>query len=199
MSSKTLETQKKILEAALELLEANSDRRQAVRMSDIANAAGVSRQAVYLHFATRAELLVAATRYLDERNDSDARLAPSRTASSGTERLDAFIDAWGSYIPEIYGVAKALLAMSETDGAAADAWTGRMQAMRQGCEAAINALAADDNLSPEHTPEQAADILWTLLSVRNWEQLTQECGWSQSKYQKTQKRLAHQLFVTIDA
>ena len=195
MSSKAFETRKKILEAALELLEANSGRRQAVRMSDIATAAGVSRQAVYLHFATRAELLVAATQYLDELNDSDARLAPSRTASSGSERLNAFIDAWGSYIPEIYGVAKALLAMGETDSAAADAWTGRMQAMRQGCEAAINALAADGNLSPEHTSDQATDILWTLLSVRNWEQLTQECGWSQSKYLKTQKQLARQLFL----
>ncbi len=199
MSSKSTETRNRILEAALGLLEANSGERQAVRMSDIARETGVSRQAVYLHFATRTELLVAATQYLDELLDSDTRLAPSRTAKTGVERLDAFIEAWGSFIPEIHGVAKALLAMGDTDQAAADAWNDRMQAMRQGCEAAINALATDNTLSPDHTPAEATDILWTLLSVRNWEQLTQQCHWPQPQYLKTQKHLAHQLFVKKDA
>ena len=32
------------------------------------------------------------------------------------------------------------------------------------------------------TKKTATDILWTLLSVRNWEQLTQDCGWSQQQY-----------------
>ena len=47
----------------------------------------ISRQGVYLHFASRTELLVAATRYLDEVLDVDRRLAPSRAATTGAERL----------------------------------------------------------------------------------------------------------------
>jgi AcrR family transcriptional regulator len=195
MSSRNLETRNRILIAVLKLLEAGFGPGRGVRMSDIAKEAGVSRQALYLHFATRTELLVAATQYLDELNDSDARLAASRRAKTGVERLDAFIDAWGSYIPEIYGVAKALLAMGESDEAAALAWSDRMQAMRRGCEAAINALADDDSLSSDHSPDRATDILWTLLSVHNWEQLTQQCAWTQSQYLKAQKHLAHQLFL----
>ncbi len=193
MSSKNSKTRDRILKAALKLLEASQGK--GVRMTDIAKEAGISRQALYLHFSTRAELLIASTYYLDEVKGVEERLVPSRTAQSGIERLDAFIEAWGTYIPEIYGIAKALLAMRDTDEAAAEAWDERMQGMREGCEAAINALNRDKILSPDHSPNQATDILWTMLSVRNWEQLTIECGWPQEKYIETLKSLARRIFV----
>lgn len=193
MSRPHLDTRSRILEAALNLLEAGQG--SGVRMTDIAKRAGITRQALYLHFTTRADLLIAATHYLDEVKGSDERLVPSRTARSGTERLDAFIEAWGAYIPEIYGIAKALMAMKDTDAAAAKAWDDRMQAMRQGCRAAIDALNEDATLTPDYSPDQASDILWTMLSVRNWEQLTFECGWSQKRYIKTLKSLARRILV----
>ena len=193
MSSDNLETRYRILQATLDLLEAGQGK--GVRMTDIAKRAGISRQAVYLHFATRAQLLIAATIYLDELKGSDERLVPSRAAPSGTERLDAFIEAWGAYIPEIYGVARALLAMRDTDHAAAEAWDQRMRDMREGCEAAIEALHRDGMLSSDQSPAQATDILWTMLSVRNWEQLTVDCGWPQQQYVETLKALARRLFV----
>lgn len=193
MSSGNPDTRSRILKSALELLEAS--RGQGVRMTDIAKRAGITRQALYLHFATRAELLVATTHYLDELKDAEQRLVPSRTAETGIERLEAFIEAWGAYIPEIHGVAKALLAMRDTDEAAAQAWDERMQDMREGCEAAIKALERDKMLSPEHSPRQATDILWTLLSVRNWELLTLGCGWPQERYIETLKSLARRIFV----
>ena len=164
-------------------------------MTDIAKDAGISRQAVYLHFPTRAELLVATSRYLDEVKNVDKRLAASRNAASGVERLEAFIDAWGNYIPEIYGIAKALFAMQDSDEAAKLAWADRMQAVRHGCEAAVQALKRDGVLSRDHTPKQATDILWTILSVRNWEQLTIECGWSQRRYVESTKLHARRILV----
>lgn len=179
MSSKNNETRHRILNAARDLLVAG--RNEAVRISDIAKKAGISRQAVYLHFPSRLDLLIATTRHVDELNDIDARLARSRVAT-GVERLDAFIEAWGNYIPEIYGVARALLAMQETDREAAEAWAGRMQAVRHGCEAAVRALQKEGLLTRDHTPEEATDLLWAMLSVRTWEQLTRESGWSQRKY-----------------
>ena len=143
-------------------------------------------------------MLIATTRYLDEIKGVEERLAPSRAAATGTDRLDAFIEAWGNYIPEIYGIAKALLAMRDTDEAAAEAWDERMQAVRHGCEAAIAVLNDDGRLSPGYLPDRATDILWTMLSVRNWEQLTIDCGWPQATYIDTLQALARQIFVVDD-
>ena len=193
MSSEASETRSRILAATVRMLEQHGG--HGVRMGDIARAAGISRQAVYLHFASRTELLVAATRHLDQLLDLERRLAPSRAAASGVERLALYIDFWGRYIPEIYGVAKALLVARDADPAAAAAWQDRMLAMRDGCRAAIEALHAEGRLQPQWTPEAATDALWTLLLVPNWENLTGECGWSTAQYVQRMTTLAGQAFV----
>lgn len=193
MSSKNNETRIRILKAAWHLLEASQGK--GVRLSDIAKQAGISRQAIYLHFSKRSEVLIATTRYIDEVKGVDSRLLASRTAENGMARMNAFIKAWGDYIPEIYGVAKALLAMKDTDEAAAMAWNDRMQALREGCEAIILALKSDGLLAAEYTPQEATDILWTFLSVRNWEQLTIECGWTTERYIEKIQLLAQGIFL----
>lgn len=179
-SEKGEATRKRILETAWRILE--SDDPAKSRMSDIAKQAGISRQALYLHFPSRSELLVATARYLDEVKDIDALLAPSRTAVSGKERLREWVEVWANYIPEIYGVGAALMRMMDSDEAARDAWADRMQAVRHGCAAAVEALAKDSELSDEWNEEAATDWLWTLLSVRNWELLVRQCGWEQTRY-----------------
>lgn len=197
MSSKKMNTRAKILESAWALLEEGTG--DAVRMSDIAKRAGISRQALYLHFPKRADLLIATTRYLDEVKNADARFDASREATSGLGRLAAFVEAWGNYIPEIHGVAKALMAMQETDQEAAEAWNDRMQAVRHGCNAAVDALGEDGALQEGLSSKQAVDLLWTILSVPNWRRLTVECGWSQSDYVAGMTRLAMQMLVKDDA
>lgn len=193
MSSKTLKTRRRILKASWKILL--NRRGKAVRMSDIAKAAKISRQALYLHFESRTDLLIATTLYIDEVKDIDGRLKQSREATSGLERLNAFIDAWGNYMPEIYGVAKALLALRDTDDAAAQAWDHRMTALRHGCHAAVTALANDNILSKNFSHDHAIDILWMMLAIRNWEQLTQQCGWSQQDYITNIKKQAHALLL----
>jgi len=193
MSSESIETRTRILEATVRMLEKHGGR--GVRMSDIAKETGISRQAVYLHFASRTELLVAATTYLDEKLDVDSRLAPSRGATSGVERLALYIECWGNYIPDIYGVAKALMLAQDTDEAAAAAWRDRMAAMRDGCRAAIEALHSDGTLAADWAPKKATDALWTMLLVPNWEALTIDCGWSTKQYIRWMKILAERTFV----
>ena len=197
MSSEKTETATRILEATVRTLEEHGGK--GVRMGDIARETGISRQAVYLHFASRTELLVAATRYLDRKLDVDSRLAPSRTASSGVERLRLYIECLGNYIPDIYGVAKALMVAKDTDEAAAAAWNDRMLAMRDGCRAAVDALYADGMLADEWTRPNATDALWTLLLVPNWENLTIECGWSTEAYVRRMTAVAERTFVTSPA
>ncbi|WP_323784931.1 TetR/AcrR family transcriptional regulator [Thalassovita sp.] len=192
MSRQSSQTRTRILTAAWHLLESGG----TVRMSDIAKQAGISRQALYLHFPTRADLLIATTRHLDEVKEVDTRLAASRAAGSGRERLALFVEAWGNYIPEIHGVACALMAMQDSDEEARNAWANRMQAVREGCEAAVEMIENDGLLVPGLNRKTATDLIWTLLSVRNWEQLRQDCGWSQDDYIAATKRLAELAIVT---
>lgn len=193
MSSEKNPTRVRILNAAWSLLEAGGG--QEVRMSDIAKAAKVSRQAVYLHFPNRAELLIATTRHLDTVHNVDAMLAESRAAATGDARLTAWIAAWGNYIPKIYGVAKALMAMQATDEEARAAWNDRMQAVRDGCAAAVAALSRDGCLTPEMSEQEATDLLWALLSVRTWEILRHDCAWSQARYIAHVTRVAQRALV----
>lgn len=193
MSSEKIETRTRILEATVRILEESGGR--GVRMGDIARESGISRQAVYLHFASRTELLVAAIRYTGDKLDVDSRLAPSRAAKTGVERLRLYIDFWGNYIPEIYGMARALMVAQDTDEAAAAAWRDRMWAMRDGCRAAIDALHADGTLAKGWTRPKATDALWTMLLVPNWEHLTIECGWSTREYIRRMTETARRTFV----
>lgn len=171
-------------------------RGQGVHMSDIAKAAGVSRQAVYLHFGSRTELMVATTHYVDQVRGLNERLRRSEAVTGGVELLEALVEFWGNYIPEIYGLGKALLAVRETDEAAAVAWNDRMTAVRRRCIKVIEALQRDGMLAAELSGDEAGDLLWTMLSVRNWEQLTVERGWTTSEYVSRMQTLLKRAFVT---
>lgn len=187
MSRKNRDTRSDILKATWELLEGG--RGNDVRMTDIAKKAGVSRQAVYMHFQNRTDLLIATTLYIDVVKNIDERLAKSRNAQTGTERVRAFLEAWCNYIPEIYGVAKALMIMGESDEAARNAWSNRLRAVREGCRAAIDAIHKEGKLLPEHSVEEATDLLCAILSVQTWENLVLDSGWPQERYVEKIKSL----------
>lgn len=177
MSREKNETRQKILDSTLKLLEANSGGKE-VRMSDIAKDAGFSRQAVYLHFPTRAELLIAVTYRLDEIYDAAGRLVKPTNAETGVRRLEAYIEAWFGYLPLIYGVVKAIMDMEDHDEAAKEAFDLRMQHIRKACETTILALQNDRQLPSHFTVETATDVLWTMLSIPVWEQYRFKCGWT---------------------
>ena len=181
------QTKTRILETTWKVLETRIDKN---RISDIATAVGISRQALYLHYPTRAELLIATTKHIDKVKKVNQRLELSRAAGSGIERLHFFIKAWGGYIPEIHGMSVALRNMRENDKAAAEAWDERMQAVRHGCQAAVRAIEKDGKLKSDLSEQVATDILWTLLTVENWEKLVLDCTWSQSEYEVMMIKLA---------
>src|ERR687889_1537042 len=166
-----------------------------VRMGDVAKGAGVSRQAVYDHFGSRADLMVATVRYGDAVLGLDERLGRYRALSSGIERLGAFVEFWGNYVPEIHGIARALMAARETDEAVAAAWDDRMGVVYEACRNIIERLHRDGTLAPGWPCNEAADLLWTMLSIRNWESLTIERGWSTSRYVGLMQQLTKRTFV----
>jgi len=167
MSSESSETKIKILSAALKLLVASNGK--DVRMSDIAKAAGVSRQAVYLNFESRTDLMVATIQYGDQINDAATQVQPWRDAE-GVEKLDVWIEFRGNCLPQIFGVAKSLMVARETDEAAAAAWLDRMADFRRSCHKTVCSLdqtgvmrcryasSSIDFLIPSIQPQQSTSM-----------------------------------------
>jgi AcrR family transcriptional regulator len=180
MSSGDPETRKRILDETWRLMEESGG--AEVRIADIARAAGVSRQAVYLHFASRTDLLVATVRHTDQVLELDRRLERLRAADSGPESLDEMVLFWADYLPHIYRLLKSLLAARDTDEAARAAWDDRMATLRDGCRGVIRCLEFDDSLAPQWTPEEAADLLYAMMGIGLWENLTADRDWTPDQY-----------------
>lgn len=151
-------------------------------MADIAKEAGVSRQAVYLHFPSRADLLIATMRHIDEVENVADQLAEVFTAETGREQLTVFLNAWCNYVPVIYGGARWLLAIRDDDPDAEAAWQDRMEGLYGACSSVVGALDADNELAANLTVTEATDLMWAMVSVRQWELLTLERGMSQERY-----------------
>lgn len=193
MSSESTDTRTRILQATWALMEQHPGR--PVSMGDVARAVGISRQAVYLHFGSRTELLVATSNYVDEVKGLAQRLERLQSAKTGIDLLDACVEVWGNYVPEIYGLAKALLASRDTDEAAAAAWDANMRCLRDVCDQIVEALERENVLASGWSRQQASEMLWTMLSINNWEQLIVDCGWSSTQYVTTMKNLLKRILV----
>ena len=183
-SPEILDTRERILRATWRLLEER--RGQSVRLEDVARAASVSRQAVYLHFGSRTTLFVETARYADESLKLIERIREACDAENGVVAIEAYVRFWAGYIPDIYGLAKALLLLCETDEAAAAAWNDRMTALREGCLTILRQVNREGRLAiPLASPwtvETAADYFYVALSIPTWESLTIERGWSREEY-----------------
>jgi AcrR family transcriptional regulator len=179
-----LDTRERILRATWRLLEER--RGQNVRLEDVARAASVSRQAVYLHFGSRTTLFVATARYADESLKLMERIREACDAETGVVAIEAYVRFWAAYVPDIYGLAKALLLLRETDEAAAAAWNDRMTALRDGCLTVLRQVDREGGpairLAAPWTVATAADYFYATLSIPTWESLTIERGWSSEEY-----------------
>ena len=172
----------RVLDAALRLIRKRGD--AAVTMAQIAKAARLSRQAVYLHFADRADLMVALARHVNESLGLPAEIQHLMNSPTGIEMIEAFVSMQARGNPAVWAVARAIDAVRRTDAAAARAWQSRLESRLAGCRAIVSRLKAEGSLRPGLAPSIAADLLWTMTSLRMWEDLVLEREWSPEQYQE---------------
>ena len=170
----------RILDAAWALVREQGTA-AAVTMAGIAEAAGVSRQLVYIHFTSRAGLLTAMARDHDRRSGFAARVAATRELPPA-EGLERLVREWLAYVPEILPVARALEAASITGEDGAEAWRDRMDDLREQFALAIGRVAAEGRLAPGWTEETATDWAWARAHLSGWQHLVQERGWDAGEY-----------------
>ena len=114
------DSRERILDTAFELVRAQGA--NAVTMAAIADAAGLSRQMVYVHCHSRAGLLTAMARDRDRRSGFADRVAAARELPPA-EALERLLSEWLAYVPEILPVARVPLAAGWTVDTATDwAW-----------------------------------------------------------------------------
>ena len=154
----------------------------SVTLADVAHAAGVSRQAVYLHFGSRAGLLVAMTRHHDRTSGFAEQVARIGDGPDPADDLAELIRAWCAYLPDILPVARALSAASAEDQDASSAWQDRMRALRREFERVLAPLAAGGRLAPGWSTAEAAAWVWATVHPDQWHHLVTECGWDPATF-----------------
>jgi len=155
-----------------------------VTLADVARAARVSRQALYLHFADRAELFVAVVRYADEQRGIAAAVRRIHDLPSGTAALREMAAMQATLNPTVWPLARLIDAVSRRDNAAERSWKDRLASRLQGCRAIVARLEKEGSLRSGLTTAVAADLLWTLTSLRTWEDLVLTRGWTAKEYRE---------------
>lgn len=194
-------TRSAVLEAAWDLMSGHG--RIDAGMSDIAAAAGVSRQTLFLAFGSRAGLLLAMVRHKDTQGDFVQRMrdiAKGTGASAAT--LHAFVDAWIDYLPHVYPVAIQLETAALLDPEVAVAWQDRIfgQGVRLGLDLILARMSAAGLLSRGTNAAHIADECLALIVPSAWRHLVVERGWTAEAFAASRHALLDSvLHCTLDA
>ena len=173
-------TRDRILDAAREILEKEGE--VAPTMSAIARAAGLSRQAVYLHFPDRTALLVALVEHVDRREDLAAGLETMRAAPDAAAEIRAWVDMQSWRNPRIAPLARALDHARHRDPASSEAWRDRTSNRMRGAVEIVRRLRRERILHPTWKSAEAAALLWEMTSFRVWDDLVNDAGMAPERY-----------------
>jgi AcrR family transcriptional regulator len=186
-------TRAAVLDAAWELLEEQGAQRTT--MAAVADRAGVSRRALYLHFSSRADLLLALHDHIDERLDLAASIRPIRQATDAVAALEAFALHLGRFHPRILRLDLALLQAKRDDPDVAVLVAQGQQRWLEGCRGIVQRLAEEGVLAEPWTVDTAADLLWSFMFPEALERLTVERGWTDERFGDLLAVLLHRTLV----
>ncbi len=171
-------TRERILKAAWQRL-LRGDR---ARLEDVAADAGVSRQAVYLHFGSRGGLLLALVDHIDETFGLQERIAEALSGASPVERLEATLRLMARYNGEIHAIAMAFARQAHDDPDLRAAFEDRMARRRAALRGLLEPLAREGRLRSGWSLEEATDLLWELSAPSSYEHLVVERDWPPERF-----------------
>jgi AcrR family transcriptional regulator len=173
-------TREALLSAARHLVEERGF--EAVTLAAVAEAAGVSHRALYLHFHSRSDLLTTLYRHLGVTEDLASSLARVWDSPDSVSALAE----WAAHIarshPRILAINRAIERARFTDPDAAALWDLTMRNWLKSCRRLAAWLDDDGSLSERWTAQSAADMLWTLMSWDVTERLVVSRKWSERRY-----------------
>ncbi len=164
-------TRQRILAAARSLIE---EGRTDVGLGEIGKRAGISRQAVYLHFASKAQLLTELVTWVEEQANLGALLAPVWTAKTGEEALRALVEAGAVFEPQTHALARVAERARDEDPAVAAIIAERMQRRYDGIRTVVARIAAEGRLTPGWDIDTATAFVWALTAPSTFHLLVED-------------------------
>lgn len=157
MSRESADSRIRILAAALEILREQAE----PSMGAIAARAGLSRQALYLHFDSRDELLMAVADWAGATIGLPERLARVARARSARTMLGLFIEVAVWQVGQVGPVIRTLDRIMETDSALAARWRTRNGRAARAAEI-VESLAGQRQLRADVGAGEAVAVLTAL-------------------------------------
>jgi AcrR family transcriptional regulator len=186
------QTRNRILTASWELIV---DRGSNLKLAEVAERAGVSRQALYLHFGDRTGLLLALIRHMDETLDLGKSLTHVHSAPDAAELLKRAMHLNAQFWSAVRPVAQVLEAAQYDDEALGKAWRDRMAFRQKTFSAMIKQIAEGGELDAGWTLQDASALLYAVASFDNWRELTQHLGWTEDHYVEAVTRSLRRTFL----
>jgi AcrR family transcriptional regulator len=150
-------------------------------MAAVAERAGISRRAVYLHFPSRVDLINALFDHVNAEEDLAGSLAPVWAAPDATAALDEWARHLARYAPRVLPVSLAVERVGRTDPDAAGHWTLAVEHRRSTCSRVIARLAVEDLLAGPWTVRTGTDMMLALVSNDVLRTLIVDCAWSEDR------------------
>jgi AcrR family transcriptional regulator len=183
-----------ILDATWVLLE--SEGPEGTTMAAVAERAGITRRALYLHVTSRAELFLAVHAHVDEQLGLEASLRPVIEATDALSALEAFAAHLAHYHPKILSIDRALLAEAGNDPDVNELVERGVRIWRDECRNLAARLADEGRLAEPWSVDTAADLLWTFMFPETLERLTVQRGWSHDTYRDLLTEVLRRTLVT---
>jgi AcrR family transcriptional regulator len=192
-NARSRRTRAAVLGAARELIE--RDGFDAVTMSDIAARAGVTRRGVYLHFATKSELLAALIDHTAGQAGLHASLQRVWDAPDSVAALTEWARHLARFHPHILEIDLAAEHERRHNADAAAHRQSVIEDQRAVCRRLIRWLLNEHRLARHWSERAAVDMLWALMSSAMMRALLIDCGWSTTTYAQRIGQLLHSTFV----
>ena len=176
--SKRDRTRLQILEVARRLLAERGP--AAIRMEDVASEAGLTRQAIYLHFKTRGALMTALVDHVDRTQGLRELVEPVLAERDPVVALRMLLHVVAVYAPKISDIARAIDMSRADDEAMAAAWDDRMAARR----ARLRSLLARVELADSWTLARATDAIWALSAPGTFQNLVVDRRWTTAAFER---------------
>ncbi len=179
-NARSQRTRAALLAAVRGLLE--EEGYEALTMAAVAERAGVSRRAIYLHFNSRSELAAALFDYVGEQEGLADSLRRVWESPDAVAALDEWARHLARYHPRILAVDRAVDRVRQVDSDAAQhrAWVNANQ--QRAARTLAGWLYQEGRLAAPWTVDTATDMLWALMGSDVTERLIVEQQWPPERF-----------------